>query len=68
MAVDGYDAWLMVGAASAFFLILFPHTVHVSVFGLLSPHVAPHQVHVLSGIAIGIITFFYADKRYNLLS
>jgi len=62
---DRYDIALFLGALASGFLILFPHSVHMAVFGQQS---LAHAYHVLGGVLIGWVTLFYADKRYKFLS
>jgi hypothetical protein len=49
---------LTLGTLASIFLILFPHSVHLKVFG---PASLPHPVHVLSGIVIGFFTLYMSS-------
>lgn len=64
--MDTYDYALITGTLVSAFFTFAPHAWHLAI----SPPglELPHQVHVAFGITVGLITLYFANRKYHWLS
>lgn len=62
--MDYYDILLILGAIVSAFFVFAPHSVHLAVthWGV------PHAVHQAFGISVGLVTLYFANKRYQFFA